>query len=209
MSNYYKELPQGYVLRNTDQTHISALAALQDTIFPTLSPDERMGIKHYEAHIRIFPEGQFVILDGDKAIAMSTTMRHALTLEDHTFLEISGNMLLTTHDPDGDWLYGLDVGVLPEYRGQGLAKAIYQARHETCIALGLKGQVTVGMPNGYLNYADKMDLDTYFEAIVAGTIKDPTVSAQQKIGFEIIRLIHHYLDDPQCGHGGVLMINKI
>ena len=201
-------LPNGYVLQNTQIHHAPALADLQTAIFPTLSPSERMGIAHYAAHIQIFPEGQFVVLDGQKPIAMSTTMRHALTLEDHTFLEISGNMMLTTHQPQGDWLYGLDMGVLPPYRGRGLAKALYQARQQMCYSLGLKGQVTVGMPNGYLNYAHKMDLNTYFKHLISGELTDPTVSAQQKIGFKIVRLIHNYLNDPQCGNGGVLMVYK-
>lgn len=203
---YKKQLPQGYVLQNTNVQYIRALAALQEVVFPTLSPDERMGERHYLRHLEVFPEGQFMILDGDTAIGMTTTMRHHLTLEDHTFLEISGEMTLSTHEPAGDWLYGLDVGVHPAYRGQGLAKAIYRARQELCRTLGLKGQVTVGMPNGYLQYAGEMDLTAYFEALKSGRLSDPTVSAQQKMGFEIIRLIHNYLEDPQCGNGGVLMV---
>ncbi len=203
---FIRLLPQGFTIQNTEVRHAPALAHLQELIFPTLSPAERMGIAQYEAHIQTFPEGQFAIFDGERAIAMTTTMRHALTLEDHSFLEISGNMMLTTHDPNGDWLYGLDVGVLPEYRGKGLARSIYETRQELCRRLGLKGQVTVGMPNGYFQYADQMDLETYYNELVAGTIKDPTVSAQQKIGFQLVRLIHNYLDDPQCGNGGVLMV---
>jgi hypothetical protein len=37
-------------------------------------------------------------------------------------------------------------------------------------------------------------------------LTDPTVSVQQKMGGKIQRLIHNYLDDPQCGNGGVMMI---
>lgn len=193
-------------LINTRPEHAPLLDALQKIVFPTLSPDELMGERHYHEHLKVFPEGQFVVVDEDRVVGMTTTMRHHLTLEDHTFLEISGNMLLSTHESDGDWLYGLDVGVHPDYRGRGLAKQLYRARQELCRQLGLKGQVTVGMPNGYLNYAHEMDLDTYFEALKAGQLTDPTVSAQQKTGFEIIRLIHNYLEDPQCGNGGVLMV---
>jgi GNAT superfamily N-acetyltransferase len=203
---YFKPLPDGLVIQNTEVCHAEALDALQHLIFPTLSDDERMKAKHYLHHIRLFPEGQFVVLHGERAIGMSTTIRYHLALKDHTFLEISDNLWMNTHEPEGDWLYGMDVGVHPNYRGRGLAREIYRARQETCRQLGLKGQITVGMPNGYARYAGQMDLDTYYNGVAAGAIKDPTVSAQQKIGFELVRLIHGYLNDPQCGHGGVLMV---
>jgi GNAT superfamily N-acetyltransferase len=198
-------LPQGYVIRQTEARDAAALDVLQQVVFPTLSPEERMAEKHYLHHINIFPEGQFVVLDGEQVIGMTSTIRYHLDLKDHTFLEISDQLWLNTHEPEGDWLYGMDVGVHPDYRAQGIARALYRVRQATCRRLGLKGQITVGMTNGYAAYADQMSLDTYYEALKSGTIKDPTVSAQQKLGFQFIRLIHNYLEDPQCGNGGVLM----
>ena len=162
--------------------------------------------KHYLKHIELFPEGQFVVLDGAAVVGMSSTIRYHWTLEDHTFLDISDGLWLTTHEADGAWLYGMDVGVHPDYRGRGLAREIYRARQETCRDLGLEGQITVGMPNGFLQYSNDMTLDEYFENILRGQIHDPTVSVQQRMGFELVRLIHGYLDDPQCGNGGVLMV---
>ena len=203
---YYRKLAHDYVIQNSLPKHAQALGELQKIVFPTLSPDELMQEKHYDNHIRLFPDGQFVILDGDKIIGMSTTIRYHLSMEDHTFLEASDNLWMTTHEPNGEWLYGMDVGVHPDYRSKGLARVIYRARQELCKALGLKGQITVGMPNGYLKHADEMRLDDYYAEILRGAIRDPTVSVQQKMGFELVRLIHNYLDDPQCGNGGVLMI---
>ncbi|MBK8564406.1 MAG: GNAT family N-acetyltransferase [Saprospiraceae bacterium] len=202
---YKKSLPSGLVIQNTEAHHAKGLAALQQTVFPTLSPEELMGEAHYLQHIRIFPEGQFVVLDGERAVGMSTTMRYHFSLAQHTFLEISGNLWMTTHEPDGDWLYGLDVGVDPEYRGMGLAREIYRARQETCRTLGLKGQITVGMMNGYQARSHELSTDAYYELLKKGEINDPTVSVQLRMGFEIQGLIHDYLDDPKCGNCGVLM----
>jgi GNAT superfamily N-acetyltransferase len=203
---YNKKTPQGYSIQNTQSHHAQALDELQEIVFPTLAAEERMQAKHYLKHIELFPEGQFIILDGNKAIGMSSTIRYHLALNDHTFLEVSEGLWLTSHEPDGEWLYGMDVGVHPDYRGQGLARQIYRARQETCKLLGLKGQMTVGMPNGYMDFMDKYTLDEYYAEILRGAIHDPTVSVQQRMGFELVRLIHNYLDDPQCGNGGVMMI---
>ena len=202
---YHRLLPSGLVIQNTQAEHADALEALQRVVFPTLSDEERMAARHYRHHIGLFPEGQFVVLDEGQPVGMSSTIRYHLALEDHTFLDISDQLWLNTHEPAGDWLYGMDVGVHPDYRGRGLARDIYRARQATCRQLGLKGQITVGMPNGYLNYAAEMSLDAYYQALLDGRLQDPTVSVQQKIGFELVRLIHGYLDDPQCGNGGVLM----
>jgi GNAT superfamily N-acetyltransferase len=203
---YRKELANGLVIQNTEAHHAAALDALQGIVFPTLSEEERMQAKHYHKHIELFPQGQFVVLDGDQPIAMSTTIRYHLALEDHTFLEISAELWMTTHEPDGDWLYGMDVGVHPDYQGKGIGRAIYRARQETCQILGLQGQITAGMTNGYHQHASTMTLDEYYEAVVSGQIFDPTVSMQMKMGFSPLRLIHNYLDDPNCGNGAVLMV---
>lgn len=203
---YYKKTPQGYTIQNTQPHHAQALDKLQEIVFPTLAAEERMQAKHYLKHIELFPEGQFIVLDGKKAIGMSTTIRYHLAMNDHTFLEVSEGLWMTSHEPDEEWLYGMDVGVHPDYRGQGLARQIYRARQETCRTLGLKGQMTVGMPNGYMDFMDKFSLEDYYEQILRGQIHDPTVSVQQRMGFELVRLIPNYLDDPQCGNGGVLMI---
>ena len=206
---YYKELPNGYIIQNSLPKHAKGLGRLQEIVFPTLSSEERMQAKHYRKHIKLFPDGQFVILDGERVIGMSTTIRYHLSIKDHTFLEISDNLWMTTHEKNGDWLYGMDVGIHPDYRGKGLARAIYRARQDVGRALGLKGQITVGMPNGYLQYAKEMTLDEYYAQLLNGSLTDPTVSVQQKMGFQLVHLIHNYLDDPQCGNGGVLMVLPI
>ena len=211
--SYYKELKNGYVIRNSQPEHAEGLARLQKIVFPKLSDDEIFTKEHYLRHIEVFPEGQFVILDGDRVIGMSTTVRSKLLDKPHTFLEASGNLMLDNHDPEGDWLSGLDVGVDPAYRGNGLGREIYRARQELVHHLGLKGQFTVGMINGYHRYKDKLSTREYFDKLANGEINDPTVSVQQRIGFKIKQLIENYCEDETCGNCGVLLImdaaNKI
>jgi GNAT superfamily N-acetyltransferase len=203
---FSKTLSQGYTLENTRAEHAQELEALQKIVFPTLSPDELMQARHYLNHIRIFPEGQFVLLDGARVVGMTTTIRHRLTEEAHTFLEVSDHLWMNTHLPDGDWLYGMDVGIHPDHRGQGLARELYRARQELCRSLGLRGQIIVGMLNGYGPHAGRLGIEEYFEEVLVGRLQDPTVTAQRRVGFEVLRLITNYLDDPQCGNAGALMV---
>lgn len=196
-----------YTIRNTREEDARKLEALQETVFPTLSKEERLTEQHYLRHLDLFPEGQFVATAGDRLIGMTSTMRtnHALDA-DHTFLEISDNLWLNTHNPEGSWLYGMDMGVDPACRGQGIARALYRARQQLCRELGLKGQVTVGMLNGYLPLQNSMSIDEYGTRVLRGELTDPTITPQQKVGFLLVRLMKNYLNDPQCGNAGILMV---
>ena len=202
---YKKQLKNGYVIQNSEPKHAEGLETLQRIVFPKLSENEIFRESHYLKHIETFPEGQFVITDGDKVIGMSTTVRSVLLDEPHTFLEASGNLTLSNYNPNGDWLSGLDVGVNPIYRGFGLGKELYKARQELVNFLDLKGQFTVGMINGYFKMKDLLTTQEYFKKLQNKELNDPTVSLQERIGFKINSLIENYCEDETCGNCGVLL----
>jgi GNAT superfamily N-acetyltransferase len=204
-------LDGGLEVHHTRDEHADGLAELQRIVFPTLAPAQRFAAEHYRHHVAMFPAGQLCIVDpaaGRRVVGMTSTIRYPLDLEhaQHGFDDIIQGGWLTAHDPAGRWLYGADVGVHPAYRGRGLARALYAARHATVRALGLDGQVTVGMPSGYGALADRMTAQQYYDELLAGTRTDPTISAQRAIGFEPHGLIADYIDDPVCASYGVLLI---
>src|SRR5919197_3251307 len=131
--SYLRKLPDGLPVLHTRPEHAQQLEALQRICFPTLAEAERFKAAHYLKHIDLFPDGQFVVLDGDRVVGATTTLRRHVDFDrvDHTFADLIQGGWLTSHEPDGDWLYGADVGVHPEYRGRGLATALYAARQET------------------------------------------------------------------------------
>lgn len=189
--------------------HAEQLEALQRIVFPNLAEEELLHADQYKKHVEIFPEGQFVALDGDKVVGATSTIRYHFDInhqEHHTFFEIMGGGWFTTHDSNGEWLYGMDVSVHPDYRNKGIAKALYKARMETCKQLGLKGQMTVGMLNGYNKVKDEMTIEEYYEKVKNKELFDPTVSVQEKVGFKIVGLMKDYLNDPTCGNAGAVIV---
>ena len=205
---YYRRLPDGLVVMHTRSEHAPQLEELQRVCFPTLDDAERFKAEHYRRHLDLFADGQFVALDGERVVGATTTLRLHFDFAHitHTFADIIQGGWLTSHEPDGDWLYGADVGVDPAYRGRGIARALYAARQEVVWRLGLKGQVTAGMIPGYGAVKDRMTADAYYEGVVAGTINDPTLSMQLGVGFEPRALLANYLNDPVCDSYSVLIV---
>ena len=208
VSGYRRVLPNGLVVASAEPAHAPQLVALQRVVFPTLADEERFKAKHYLRHLELFPEGQFVGLDGDRVVAATATIRMHFDFAhlNHTFADVIQGGWLTSHEPDGPWLYGADIGVHPDYRGRGLAQAHFAARQELVWKLGLRGQVTAGMMSGYGAVKDRMTAEAYYEGLVAGRINDPTLSMQQKVGFEFRALLKDYLQDPVCDNYSVLIV---
>lgn len=207
--NYLETLASCITIVPMQTEHAEQLEALQYIVFPTLAEEEILHANQYRKHVEIFPEGQFVALDGGKVVGVTSTIRYHFDLsknEHHTFFEIMGGGWFTTHEPNGEWLYGMDVSVHPDHRSKGIARALYRARQYTCRQLNLKGQITVGMLNGYAAVSNTMSIDEYFEKVKNHELFDPTVSVQEKVGFEIVALMKDYLNDPTCGNAGAVIV---
>ena len=196
----------GLIVRLSEAGFADQLEALQRKVFPRLADAEIITAAHYRRHLEVFPEGQFVALEGQRVIGSTSSMRCFLRTDQHTFLDMSDHLWIGTHDPAGPWLYGLDLMIDPGYRGRGVARLLYRARQALVVELGLEGQYTVGMLNGYEAYRSRMSLADYYEAVVAGRLDDPTIGLQLRIGFEPRGLVPDYLDDPTCGNAGVLLV---
>ena len=205
---YRRDLPGGLVVLSTRNEHAEQLEELQRICFPTLDDSERFKAAHYRKHVELFPDGQFAIVDGDRVVGSTTTLRLHFDFEhiNHTFADIIQGGWLTSHEPTGDWLYGADVGVDPAYRGRGLATALYAARQETVWRLGLKGQVTAGMIRDYGAIKDRLSPELYYADVIAGRRRDSTLSMQLGIGFEPRALLANYLNDPASDNYSVLLV---
>jgi 4-aminobutyrate aminotransferase/(S)-3-amino-2-methylpropionate transaminase len=205
---YYRRLPGGLVVMQTRREFAEQLEELQRICFPTLDDAERFKAPHYRHHVDLFEDGQFVVVDGDRVVGATTTLRLAFDFDhiDHTFADIIQGGWLTSHQPGGDWLYGADVGVTPEYRGNGIGTALYAARQEAVWRLGLSGQVTAGMIRDYGAVKDQISAQDYYQRVVDGRVKDSTLSMQLGVGFAPKALLANYLHDPASDNYSVLLV---
>jgi len=206
--SYYRQLKSGIVITNIRAEHAEQLEELQVLCYPTLAPAERFRAEHYRQHIEMFPAGQFAALDGDKVVGMTSTIRQHFDFDhlDHTFAELLQGGWMTAHHPDGEWLYGMDMGTHPDYRQRGISRGLYYARQDTVRRLGLRGQLAGGMMIGYGKYKGQLSAEAYFAKLQAGELFDPTVSAQMRVGFRAHALLPGYITDPTCDNYGVLIV---
>ncbi|MNF26312.1 Acetyltransferase (GNAT) family protein [compost metagenome] len=201
-----KVLNDAFVVRNATAEDAVRMEYVQLQCFPTLHESELMNKNHFANHIKIFPEGQLVVEKDGLVIGSASTLRCDFPEQEHTFLASCDNLWITNaHKANGDWMYGFDMGVLPEYRGLGLSKEMYKARHEVCRALGIKAQIIAGMTIGYGKFKDQMTIEEYCERLGKKEFTDPTVTPQMNAGFRWIKPVYDYINDPESGNASILM----
>lgn len=201
----------GITITNTRREHIRALSDLQPIVFPTLHPSELLREEHFLNHIKLFPEGQFVALNEDGVpVGSTSTFRVDFDFNHphHAFLDIIDNGWLTYHDPKGEWLYGADLNVHPEYRGYGISKLLYAARSQLCERLNLRGQMAGGLLPGYHKYANRMNAHAYCLKVVRGELTDPTLTPQLRAGYEYCGIIEDYYESEHDAHRPAALIVK-
>lgn len=160
-------------LRNLTLSDFDDVKALMDVVYKDVGGAWTR--KEYAAQISTFPEGQICIEDKGKVIAaaFSVIVDYDKFGDKHTYDQITGDAYLTTHDPNGDVLYGVDVFVCPEYRGLRLGRRLYEARRDICKNLNLRSIMAGGRIPNYAQYADEMSPYEYIEASKIKTSMTP------------------------------------
>lgn len=207
---YKNILENEFIIRNATPEDAIQMEYVQAHCYPTLHQSEILTRDHFINHIKVFPEGQLVIEKEEKIIASASTFRCNFPEHDSTFLEETDNLWITNvQKPQGDWMYGIDMGVLPEYRKLGLSTEMYNARNVICKQLQIKGQIIAGMTIGYGKVKDKMTIEEYCFALEINKFTDPTITPQRKSGFRWIRPLYNYINDPDSGYASILMYRPV
>jgi ribosomal protein S18 acetylase RimI-like enzyme len=141
MSSFYVLDSDSVLIRPTTVEDTPGIVKLQEESFADLAkmgniwhPDE------LKSHLDIFPAGQLVAVLEEKIVGSATSLIVQLNLiyADHTWESITGNVILTTHFPDGDTLYGADISTHPQVRHRGIGHKLYQGRKDIAMRMNLK-----------------------------------------------------------------------
>ena len=180
-------------VRNARVRDIPAIQALVAKVYTDIPGYTRSMLR---GQLNQFPEGVFLAEYEGTVVGYCATFRIAgeLALKEHSWTEITGNGYASRHDPDGDYLYGMEVCVDPEMRGWRIGQRLYDARKQLCEELGLKGIVFGGRVPSLARRRKKFpSVEAYVEAVKNKEARDPVIGFQLRNGFEILGVLPHYL----------------
>ena len=143
-----------------------------------------------------FPEGQFVVEYEGAVVGYCATFRidEATALAPHTWMQITGGGMASRHRANGEWLYGMEVVVHPDYRGMRIGQRLYHARKRLCTDLKLRGIVFGGrIPGLAKNISRYGSAEAYVQAVLDGKRRDLTLSFQLSNDFQMIGLLRAYV----------------
>lgn len=156
--------------------------------------------KSIDKLLEIFPEGQLCVLVDGKvaACALSIIVDYAKFGDNHTYHQITGNDTFSTHDPEGDVLYGIELFVHPKFRGMRLGRRLYDARKEICENLNLRSIIVGGRIPNYKDYSDELTPRQYINSVKLKEIYDPTLTFQLSNDFHVRKIIRNYLPEERA-----------
>lgn len=189
------------IIRNLQPADLSAVVALSKRIYGVGYSEEML-----RGQLTQFAEGQFVAEYEGKVVGHCATFRigEATAMAPHSWREITGGGFASRHDRRGDWLYGMEVCVDPEFRGLRLGRRLYDRRKRLCQDLQLKGIIFVGrLPGLSRKLKQYGTVEAYVDAVYAQKVRDGTLSFQLRNGFEPRGVIADYLrsDTDSLGYG--------
>jgi GNAT superfamily N-acetyltransferase len=197
-----------YLLRNTEYEDFPGIIELTRKTYPFSAPYDQ---EQLASQRQMFPEGQFVVVEKKtgKVVGFSSSLIIDWDdYEDHAeWFDMTADGYFTNHDPEhGKTLYGAEVMVDPEKRGQGVGKIIYGAREELVKRLKLLRIRAGARLRDYNRYAHKMTAEDYVKAVVSGRYSDRTLSFQLKRGFNVIAVVSNYLvgDPESLGYAAII-----
>ncbi len=157
-----------------------------------------------QGQISTFAEGK-IVAEYDGAIVgycATFIIDEATAFAPHSWMEITGSGYGSRHDPDGDWLYGMDVCVDPAFRRLRIGQRLYDARRRLCEQMELKGIVFGGRLPGYAKRRKTFETpQAYLDAIQARKVHDQVASFQLRAGFEPMGVLENYLSSDKQSLG--------
>ena len=187
-----RKTPAKLTVRTARTEDIDAIIELNRRVFPGQGEYTRGMI---QGQISRFPEGQFVVEHEGRIVGRAATFMidEPTALASHDWSTICGGGYASRHDPNGEWLYGMEVAVDREERRMRIGERLYDARKRLCEELGLKGIVFGGRLPGFKRRIKTYETpEAYLDAVKNKEVRDPVAAFQLRQGFEPIGILHDY-----------------
>ncbi|HSC87746.1 MAG TPA: nitrilase-related carbon-nitrogen hydrolase [Polyangiaceae bacterium] len=193
------------IVRPLELDDLDGVQAVHAKAYPGFAPWSGEQLAN---HLRIFPEGQIGVEFDGKLVATSSSLIVGSRLVEghHTYEDVCPAGLIDPHDPNGEWLYGIDIAVDPSHRGLHLARRIYDARKALVSDHGLRGMMFGGRMPGYAKHQKTLTPHDYLRRVLRKELRDPVITTQRANGFVARGVLKGYLpSDAESGGYAVIM----
>lgn len=203
-------LPSNYRIRHLTSSDFEAIIEICKLVYPTEKP---YTLEELEDHRRVFPQGQFVAIDGsrDDVAGVHFTLRLRMMdfHIDDAWDVLTANGSFLDHNPEGPTLYGADIMVHPSHQHHGIAHALTDQARFLVQAEKLWRMVGASRLPGYGKHCSNMRVEQYVEAVLDGKLFDPVLSIHLKDGWTVVRPIHGYLQHDEDSAGWAVVIQWV
>lgn len=203
-------LPPNYRIRLLEPSDFEAIVEICKMVYPT---EEPYTLQELEDHRQVFPQGQFVAIEGvgDRVAGVHFTLRLRMMdfhIDDPWDILTAGGSFLD-HNPEGPTLYGADIMVHPNHQHHGLAHALTDQARYLVQEERLWRMVGASRLPGYGKRHSATGVEQYVEEVVAGRTFDPVLSIHLKDGWTVVRPIRGYLQHDEDSAGWAVVIQWV
>ena len=181
---------------------------LELSVFGHANPEELLAEDDFRAYSRVFPEGFFLCLDGDRLVGQAggIFLNFDFDHPQHTIVEITGENQCGNHDINSDWYYGTDIAVSHDYRRRGIGRKFYELRKNLVIQHNKRGIIAGGHMPDFVNHKADMSAAEYVDRVASGELYDATLTFQLENGFAIRGVLENYIEDEATDGWSALIV---
>lgn len=197
------------MVRQATTDDLDAVMRVEEEAWPA---EMRAPREKFESRLRTFPQGFYVTIIDGKIMGVSTSMRFQYH-SDHpprTWDEVTANGWMTNHDPQGNALYVVSVGVSPQAHGKGVGSQLVQAQKELVRKLKLDSLVLgARCPEYHSPEFDQVPVKQYVQMTRSDQQpQDKELRFYVRNGLKVVCAMPEYMgtgNDPESRDYGIIM----
>jgi hypothetical protein len=194
----------GIVVRLAQESDIARYLEMSEQCWHAAG---QAGTAKMHSRLRVNPKGVYAAESDGVVVGMVTTIRLSGydVSKGMSWAETTADGWCTTHDPNGDVLFGVDLTTASE-KPDGVAGSLLHAIARDIIRSDLRFGILGGRLPGYRKHSHLMTAAEYSVARTrGGRYLDAQVRMYHRDGLEVLNVVPNYFPDPKSCDYGVLL----